>query len=155
MPSILFVCTANVCRSPMAGALFQRQLEQAGLAEAWRVESAGTWGRAGVPASRKAQRVIREWGCDISTHRAQIVNEALLRQFDLILTMERGHKEALHLEFSAHAARIFLLSEMSGSTGNVADPIGGTLSEYRGKARELERLLVAGWDRIRRLAADA
>lgn len=45
MPSVLFVCTANMCRSPMAMVLFRRRLDQAGLASGWRVESAGAWAR--------------------------------------------------------------------------------------------------------------
>ena len=65
MPSVLFVCTAKVCRSPMAEGLFRARLgEDAGR---WRVESAGTWARNGDPAASRAQLVLQERGIDLPT----------------------------------------------------------------------------------------
>src|SRR5438105_3004745 len=105
MPSILFVCTANQIRSPIAAALFKDMLINSGQAEGWRVESAGTWAQDGLPASGAAQRVMRELNIDLSQHRSRCVTRDLLAGFDLILVMEHGHKEALCVEFPAVADR--------------------------------------------------
>lgn len=148
--SVLFVCTANICRSPMAAALFAKKIK-AGLG--WRVESAGTWAPEGQPAASRAQMVLRGRGLDLSQHRSRSVNREMLQEFDLILTMERGHKEALQAEFPEIAARVYMLSEMTGQVFNIEDPIGGPLSEYENTARELEDLLERGCERILQLVA--
>lgn len=153
MPAVLFVCTANICRSPLAEVLFRDQLAQRGLDGAqWRVESAGTWGEDGFPASRNSCKVAQQYGLDLSQHRSRIVDADLLSQFDLILVMESGHKEALTVEFPMLAERIFLLSEMAGQIQNVEDPYGGPLSEYQATAEEMLAWIDQGWERIQRLA---
>jgi protein-tyrosine-phosphatase len=152
MPSILFVCTANQTRSPIAAALFNRMLAQTGEMQGWRVESAGTWVQDGLPATRAAQRVMRAMGIDLSAHRTRCVTSAMLSSFDLILVMEQGHKEALQVEFrdSAIARRVFLLSEMVGGTWDVADPSGGTdaPSRVRETAEIIQRVFEQGGARI-------
>ncbi len=147
MPAVLFVCTANQCRSPMAEAMFRRLLEEHGLT-GWRVESAGTWTQDGIPATNFAQEAMRARGLDISAHRSREVSADLLRQFDLILTMEEGHKEALRFEFPDVADRVFLLSEMADKAFEIEDPVGKPLEEYRRTADEIHALLKAGLDRI-------
>lgn len=152
MPSILFVCTANVCRSPMASAIFQRQLEESFPDEIWRVESAGTWAIDGMAVAIGSTQIMRSRGLDISGHRARNISAELLAEFDLILTMENGHKEALRAEFPQYAARIYLLSEMAGFSHDINDPIGGPLSDFEATAKELTELLVQGIERIKSLA---
>jgi len=151
MGSVLFVCTANVCRSPMACAIFRRILEGEQDKAHWRVESAGTWAVDGLPASSGSQQVMKEWGMDISDHRSRAVDQELLALFDLILTMESGHKEALRAEFPDFSNRIFMLSEMIDQTFDVADPIGRPLSDYEKTAIEIERLISSGFNRIQEL----
>ncbi len=156
MPSLLFVCTANQTRSPIAAALFMAQLKQAGQLAGWRIESAGTWVTDGLPASRTAQRVMQSMQLDLSKHRTRCVTAALLAPFDLILVMEAGHKEALQVEFPAIARRVYLLSEMVGATANpadIADPTGGSDDDVRETARLIARLLTQGITRIRQLTA--
>lgn len=151
MKSILFVCTANVCRSPMASAIFKRILENKQDLANWRVESAGTWAVEGQPASTGSQQVMKEWGMDISDHRSRMVDLEMLASFDLILTMESGHKEALRAEFMDFSERVYLLSEMIYQTHDVADPMGRPYSEYEKTAQEIERLLSTGFERIQEL----
>lgn len=151
--SVLFVCTANLCRSPMAAALFRDMVKRRGSDLDWRIESAGTWAAEGNPAVSQVQQVINERGIDLSDHLSQSVSEELLQRFNLILTMERSHKEALRVEFPSHAERIFLLSEITGFEHDIKDPIGGPASEYHVTANEIEELLERGFDQIVSLAS--
>ncbi len=148
MPAILFVCTANICRSPMASAIFKEMLGENQASGEWQVESAGTWALDDQPAADGSQTVMSERGLDISDHRAQGVSRELLQTFDLILTMEWGHKEALRTEFPEIASRLHLLSEMANQTGNVDDPYGGPITGYEQTAEEIEELLRVGYDKI-------
>lgn len=152
MARILVVCTANICRSPVAAALLRDRLRQRGLAE-WRVGSAGTWAVVIRPASRHSVSVMSRHGHDITGHRAAMVNEAYLREADLVLTMETGHAEALRAEFPAQAHKVYLLTEMIGRAYDVADPYGGPLEEYEEMYAGLSALIDQGLDRIITLAS--
>jgi protein-tyrosine phosphatase len=70
---------------------------------------------------------MKTMGLDTSGHRSRRVTGEMMADFDLILTMEAGHKEALLVEFPELAGRIYMLSEMVGDRRDIADPIGGPL----------------------------
>ena len=128
------------------------KLEEEGLAGDWRVESAGTWASEGHPAAEFSEGVMQARGLDISQHRSKGVEGGYLEKFDLILTMERNHKEALRVEFPELSDRIYMLSEMAGQKFDIEDPIGGSEAEYEATADEMERLIEAGFEKITRLA---
>jgi protein-tyrosine phosphatase len=146
---VLFVCTANICRSPMAAALFSARLQKMRQDwQDWLVESAGTWAANGKSASKNSQVAMARRGLDIRAHRSRTVTTEMLAGSDLILTMETGHKEALRLEFPFVASRVFLLNEMVGNGESIKDPYGGTLQEYEETASLLENVIENGMDRI-------
>ena len=152
MPKILIVCTANQCRSPLAEELLRQQLRATYPAQAWQVESAGTWATSGRSAHPDMRTVAAEFGLDLAAHRARNVDNVDLAAYDLILTMEQSHKEALQIEFPSIRNRVFLLSEMLGVTYDIPDPIGGPLEDYRTTVKELTRLLKLSLPRITELA---
>ena len=151
MARILVICTANICRSPVAAALLRDRLRQRGLGD-WTVGSAGTWAMVARPASRYSVDVMGRHGFNITDHRATMVEERHLRDADLALTMEDGHAEALRAEFPAQAHKVFLLTEMIGRTYNIPDPYGGPVEEYQRMYEGLVEVIDGGLERIIALA---
>lgn len=152
MPNILIVCTANICRSPVAAAMLQERLKQAGYGPEWRVSSAGTWAQVKRGPSQYSLQVAAERGLDISQHRAEMIEAAHLQEADLVLCMESGHVEALRAEFPAYARKIFLFAEMVGREYSVQDPYGRSLDAYQMMAQELAHLTENGLPQIVALA---
>ena len=152
MTTILFVCRANLARSPMAAALFNKVMEEMGLSDQCQAQSAGSWGEDGLPVAVAGVRVMQERGIDISTHRSRIVNEKIVNTADLILTMEKGQKEALRAEFAQISDKIFLLTEMDGLGYDIPDPIGMNRQEFEKTAADLENLITKGKREILRHA---
>ena len=152
MPKVLFVCTANRFRSPLAAAIFKRFLLESQETGRWRVSSAGTWTRSGLPVVEHLEEVAREFKLELGTHSSYQVNERLLKEADLILTMEPGQKEALLFEFPHHSERIYLLSEVVERRQYGIPDTYGSPAEVREVAQSLQDLLFAGYRNIKVLA---
>jgi len=145
---ILFVCTGNICRSPLAQALLARALTERGVAEV-EVQSAGTGAWDGAPASEGAYLVGLERGLDLSPHRARLLTREIVEDMDLIFTMARHHRARVH-ELGGEG-RVFVLGEYAGRSGDdaeVGDPFGGDLEVYRDTCTELEGLIATAADRL-------
>ena len=151
MAHILIVCTANICRSPVAMVLLRDRLEGRGLSD-WTVSSAGTWAMVQRGAATYSRAAMAQVGLDLDDHVARMVEEAYLRDADLVLCMEEGHVEALQNEFPQYADRVYLISEMAGPGYSVADPYGGQYVEYQRMAAEIAGIIDRGLDRIIALA---
>ena len=99
------VCVGNLCRSPVAEALFAQALPT------WKVFSAGLAARPGDAADETTQHVAAQRGLDLSSHRAQLVSAVLCQQAELILVMERAHKQALERQYPSVRGKVFRLGE--------------------------------------------
>ena len=152
MYSVLFICTANICRSPMAMALLKARV--VGQADLWQIASAGVWAMTGNEAAAFTQVVVAQRGQELRAHRSQPVSRELIGAYNLILTMERGHKEALRAAFPEYASRVYLVWEMADQMREVVDPIGRSLVDYEDTANEIEMIFDLGWERICQLAVD-
>lgn len=151
MTQILIVCTANICRSPVAEALLRDRLQQRGLSD-WVVSSAGTWAQMKRGASQNSVEIMAEQGLDISNHQAEMIGRSHMEESDLILCMESGHMEALKAEFPAYEKKIHLLSEMVGKNYSISDPYGKSKEAYYGMVRDLSQIIDDGLDTIIQLA---
>ena len=123
MRRILFLCTGNTCRSPMAEGLFRAACERRGVAAT--VSSAGLAAEPGAPVSELSVLACREVGVDISAHRARALTPQMLRESDLIYCMTEGQRAALVGVAPSVREKVRVLS------GEVPDPFGGGIQDYR------------------------
>lgn len=142
---ILFVCTGNTCRSPMAEHLAKKllakrcgcrpeELEDRGIM----VLSAGIAAMMGGRASPEAVQVMQQSDVDLTHHETQPLTEPLVRHADMIFTMTQSHRQAIVTQWPHVAER----TELVCTTGSdVSDPIGGPVERYRACAEQLQREL--------------
>jgi protein-tyrosine-phosphatase len=153
MPSVLFVCTANRFRSPLAAALLTQALEELGFAKYWQVGSAGTWALPGQPALPRAVSVARRFGIDLSKHCSLRINRQILSGYDLTLVMQASHREALWTEFPDLKERIYLFSDVAERRYyDIPDSFESEQS-VMDISTELHGLIRRGLDKICMLAA--
>jgi protein-tyrosine-phosphatase len=142
---ILVICTGNVCRSPMGEGILKNLLHRQGLGERADVRSAGTWASAGAAASPNGVAVAARHGIRIENHRSTPLSRSLIREADLILTMEPAHlEEVLALDPEAEAKTSVLTTFVDpeqGDPGGVEDPFGGDEAAYEDTFEQIDHLL--------------
>ena len=137
---VIFVCTGNTCRSPMAEYLLRDMLQGEEL-EFVEVHSAGVAARGGQPATGHVREILKAEGIDeITNHRSRGIMDLDISAEDLILTMTPGHKEQLKRYFPS-PYNIYTLHEYLGEEGQVSDPYGGDEELYRETFRQLQELI--------------
>ena len=137
MKKVLFVCTANICRSPMAQAIFDTLAEDEGLP--FRAESAGTAALEGRPIAPYSLAALEEVGIYPGPHSARRVSETMIGEAALVLAMTPHHAGTLQHLGSNPAGGIHTLPEYAmGMWGEgIPDPYGLTLAAYRSTLRQL------------------
>jgi len=144
---ILFVCSGNTCRSPMAQALARRMLEEMPGAPEVEVASAGIAAGNGGP-SANAVEAMAEMGIDISGHRQRGLSRSDVQSAGLILTMTDSHKNYVLNLYPWAAGKVFTLGEYAGEETAVEDPFLQPLEAYRRCSQALARLVRRSLDRF-------
>ena len=130
---VLFVCTGNTCRSPMAEVLFN-ELAPPG----WQASSAGLAAREGDPAAKNAIAVMQARGLDLTAHSATPVTAELVQDQTLIVPVSRRHGALLAARFPSASAAMLALSDFIADDRDIGDPFGGGLAVYEKTAAILE-----------------
>ena len=148
MPSILFICTANRFRSPIAALYFARKVVKNGDDKNIQTASAGTWATTGQSAMPNAIQLAKAYQLDLNFHKSRYLTHKILSDSDLILVMETGHKEAIIQEFPDSQNRVFLLTEAVGEPPvDVPDPYA-TSEPVEIVASEIVNLIDQGYQKI-------
>jgi protein-tyrosine-phosphatase len=152
VPTILMVCTANQCRSPMAEVLLRDLLQRRNLDGALQVDSAGVWATDGMPATEFAVQAMQARRLDLRGHTSKRTTQEIVDVASVILVMTEGHRRSLQALFPEASSRIHLLTEMAGEDWGIPDPVGGPLEGYLALAEAMAGLLERGWPHLLELA---
>ena len=140
MSMVLFICTGNTCRSPMAEALFRHRI---GPNMNWEAESAGVFASSGSPASTNAIEALRELDVDLTQHKSQPITDELVKKSSLIVTMTESHAAHIREWFPKVGNKVCLINSFGTSKvpADVSDPFGGSLNTYKQTRDEIDRAL--------------
>jgi protein-tyrosine phosphatase len=131
---VLFVCTGNICRSPMAKGVFTTLVRRAGLGDAFTIDSAGTYdGHVGRPASPLAVEAARLRGYEIADHRSRLLTNEDLERFEHPMAMDRTHLAAMRWMAPRKLQdrpQMLMSSAPELNVIDIADPYGGPAAGY-------------------------
>lgn len=146
MLRILFVCTGNTCRSPMAEAILKSK-----AIDGVDVKSAGVFAVNGSVASTHARSVLQENNIP-EEHRSSMLTDAEINWATYIFTMTEGHKLSVVGQYPNAADKTFTLKEFAGISNNpdIVDPYGGSLEQYRDTFQELHNMIEKVIERIKK-----
>jgi len=128
--NIMFVCTGNTCRSPMAEALMKKLLKENNI-DGINVISRGLSVFENSPASENSIKAIEKYDVDLTSHRAKSLSPDEVEYCDLILTMSSNHKNIIISAFPDVKEKIFTIYEFSfNKDADISDPFGGNIKIY-------------------------
>ena len=149
---ILTVCTANICRSPMAEGLLQHALRgQPEPLKSLKVISAGVAARSGEPVSENSVIALKKVGIDLAGHIAQPLTQKLVDGALAIFCMTESHRAMIELSYDPPPKNLFLLRELMPNVADseIADPFGGPLKMYEASRDEMVEAIPSILDFLR------
>lgn len=140
MKSIIYICTGNICRSPMAHWYMQKKIKDFGNQNDYLIDSCGTSAQSGQPATKNAIEAISEYDVDMKNHRAKYIDEVNLTNYDLIICLTESHKNIVLYMYPNIKDKIFTLKEYINKDTeykDIDDPWGFDINVYRTCAEEI------------------
>jgi protein-tyrosine-phosphatase len=140
MKKLIFICTGNTCRSPMAEGLMKLRMP---ADSGWEIASAGVCAANGWPVSNHSVEALREMEIDISNLTSRTLTGELIDGADLLITMTQGHRQAILQLAPESRDKVFLLKSfgVSKCAPDIDDPVGGSLALYRRVRDEIDAAL--------------
>lgn len=140
MIKIMFVCTGNICRSPMAHYYMQKRVKDLGIENDFLISSCGVYACTGEKATQNAIFVMKEYNVDMENHRATNIADTNIEDYDYIITLTTRHKEQIKYHYPKLDSNIYTLREFVDESSiyqSIDDPWGLNYNVYKACAKEI------------------
>lgn len=140
MKKIVFICTGNICRSPMAEHYMQGKIEILKKENDYLIDSCGIYANSGEKATNNAIEAIKKYGINMQNHRSKNISEIDINDFDLVISLTKQHKETIIRLYPSTKGKIYTLKEYVDPNldyKDIDDPWGYNLNIYKSCAAEI------------------
>lgn len=152
MKKIMFVCTGNICRSPMCHYYLQKLVNESGLQNDFLISSCGTYANTGESSTINAIEAMKKYDVDLNMHRATNIDDIDIENYDLILSLTVSHKTTVLSLYPKLRGKVYTLREYvytNDSYKNIDDPWGLSLNVYNECANEIVEALNILFDKLK------